>query len=86
MSKRVIGFLSVVDSIPDGAEFLYNKPLVFEESEAEKAQRIITGEVKLSSIEQVYYEVDDMDFREISDNMSLSATERITNFIKENRR
>ena len=83
LSKRVVAFLSIVDSIPDGAEFLYNKPLVFEESEEEKAQRIITGEVKLSSIEQVYYEVDDIDFREIVDIMRLTATERITKFIKE---
>lgn len=83
MSKRVIGFLSVVDPIPDGAEFLYNKPLIIDETKEERTKRIITGEIKLQSIEQVFYEVDEADFRQIKDRLRLTATQRITNFLKQ---
>ena len=81
--KRVIGFLSIVDRIPEGAEFLYSKPLVFEETEEQKAERIITGESKLQSIEQVYYEVHEEDFPSIQDRMKLTANERITQFLQQ---
>ena len=87
--KRIVNFVDVIDEIPDGAKYLFSRPNTIpgEETEEQKAQRIITGTIEENPghvIYSHYYEVSEEDFQVLADSRWIHETplERIERFNK----
>lgn len=87
--KRVVGFFDMFDEIPNNGKYLFSRKveIVNEETEEERAQRLIHPDTPVSHHASViyvhYYELDYMDFEELmsTDFNKKSAAEKMKDFL-----
>lgn len=86
--KRVVGFFDMFDEIPNNGKYLFSRKveIVSEETEEERAQRLIHPDAQINHHASViyihYYELDDLDFEELmsTDFNKKTAAEKMKEF------
>jgi len=87
--KRVVGFFDMFDEIPNNGKYLFSRKVEIptEETEAERAERLIHPDAPIQTHASViyvhYYELDDMDFEELmsTDFNKKTAAEKMKDFM-----
>jgi hypothetical protein len=87
-TKRVVGFLDVVDEIPERATWLYSRKLESSTDQTEESEAFLKRALAGGYAQYIhYFEVDDGDFEELvtKDFFKTSIVDRLKKFIAKNK-